>query len=67
MIRDLRLSDDLSTTAGRLAADIHETTGDVCELRGRATGELAERLATAAAALFDAQTLADELRDSARA
>jgi hypothetical protein len=45
---------DLSTDKLRLAFDIQEAAGAVCELRDRAHGELAAKLSVAAAALFDA-------------
>jgi hypothetical protein len=47
--------DILWTKQGRLAADIRETFGRVCELRDAADGETREALAMAAATLWDAQ------------
>ncbi len=57
------MSDILWTEAGRLAADISEIFGAVCELRERSSGELRERLIVAAAALSDAHEEAKSVRD----
>lgn len=62
---------DLSTEDKRIAADVDEAIGTVCDLRDRVTvkhgreSELAQRLVTALIALYDVRTEAQRIaRDS---